>query len=141
MSMYPQGHTNPGIEAVIYCLEKWFLAMEEGVVGEWMPDPTYKRISGKDGWTEDELDYLMRCLDWEFDQEVNRAPGTSTGSKLPPGFVRLGVAQRLALAQELDFLLDKWSGSIAEEMHTVGEANWDSYLPKRDYESPPPRAN
>jgi hypothetical protein len=98
---YPPGHPNPGVAAVTAVLEEWCLALEDGSHVYRMPAPDYQRPGGKDLWTEDELDLLMRALDAEIDQEVTRAPGTSVGAKAGPAFHRLAVPQRLALAQQL----------------------------------------
>ncbi len=105
--MYPSGHANEAVHAVTMVLEDWFLAMEEGTVAYRLPDLTYQRSRGRPTWTEEELERLMRDIDEEIDREVPRAPGVSTGSKLGPGFSRLAVPQRLALAQQLDAVLQK----------------------------------
>lgn len=105
--MYPSGHTNPGVHALTMLLEDWFQAMDDGRALLRQPDPGYQRSRGRPQWTEEELDRLVRDIDAEIDQEVNRAPGTSTGSKLGAGFTRLPLPQRLALAQQLDALLQE----------------------------------
>lgn len=101
MPLYPSGHTNPGVAAVMFLLDDWALAMDAGTAHLRRPDPDYVRPEGKEPWTEDELDRMMRAIDAEIDQEVNRAPGTSVGAKAGPEFHRLAVPQRLALAQQL----------------------------------------
>lgn len=112
--MYPSGHENPGVAAVIYLLDDWLLAIEQGTVHLRQPDPNYVRPAGKPLWTEDELDTLICDIDYEVDQEVNRAPGTSVGARAGPGFKRLETPQRLALVQQLDALLKEHQGPLEE---------------------------
>jgi len=104
---YPTGHDNAGVAAVIFLLDDWLQAMENGTAHHRLPDPNYVRSNGKPTWTEDELDTLIRDLDAEIDQEVTRLPGTSVGAKAGPGFSRLALPQRLALAQQLDNLVQR----------------------------------
>ena len=106
--MYPPGHANPGVAAVISLLDDWLFAIEDGTVYLRQPDHNYVRCSGKPLWTEEELDKLIRDIDAEIDIEVTRAPGTAVGAKAGPGFHRLAVPQRLALVQALDMTLDKY---------------------------------
>src|SRR5579885_1490737 len=68
--MYPSGHANEGVHAIMMLLEDWFLAMEDGTAVFRQPDPNYQRSGGRPTWTEEELDRLMRDLDAEIDQEV-----------------------------------------------------------------------
>jgi hypothetical protein len=58
-------------------------------------------------WTEEELDKLVQDIDAEIDIEVTRTPGTSVGADAGPGFYRLQLPQRLALAQQLELLMEK----------------------------------
>ena len=106
--MYPSGHTNDGVDAVMALLQDWFEAMEDGTTVLRFPDHSYRRPRDRSTWSEEELDALVKNLDAEIDQEVTRAPGTSTGSKAGPGFQRLGVPQRLAMAQQLEALIVKY---------------------------------
>lgn len=112
MPMYPSGHENPGVAAVIFLLDDWLQAMENRTAHLRMPDSHYVRPDGKPAWTEEELDTLIRDIDAEIDQEVQRAPGTSVGAKAGPGFVRLAVPQRLALAQHVELILEEHKGSV-----------------------------
>lgn len=107
MGMYPSGHENPGVAAVIFLLDDWLNAMKQGTAHLRFPDPNYVRPRGLPKWTEEELDTLIRDIDYEVDQEVNRAPGTSVGARAGPGFYRLAVPQRLALAQQLEAVLEQ----------------------------------
>ena len=107
MPMYPSGHENPGVAAVIFLLDDWLQAMENGTVHLRMPDPNFVRSGGQPMWTEDELDTLIRDIDAEIDQEVTRAPGTSVGAKAGPSFHRLPLPQRLALAQQLEAMIEQ----------------------------------
>ena len=102
---YPSGHSNKAVSDIIFILDDWAHALEDGTVGNRRSDVNYTRASGKPDWTEEELDVFVRNLDWEFDQEVLRAPGLGVKAVRGPGFVRLAHEQRLALAQELDAYL------------------------------------
>lgn len=100
---YPSGHENPGVAAVIFYLEEWLVAMENGVAHLRQPDPAYPRQ-----YTEEELDTLVRDIDAEIDQEVVRAPGNAVGAKAGPKYVRLALPQRLAMAQGLHALCSQY---------------------------------
>lgn len=113
MGMYASGHENPGVAAAIYLLDDWLNAIEDGTVHFRMPDLNYVRPGGKPWWTEEELDTLIRDIDVEVDQEVARAPGTSVGAKAGPGYRRLALPQRLALAQQLESLLERHKDSFS----------------------------
>lgn len=102
--MYPSGHANDGVHAVMALLQDWFEALEQHTAHYRSPDPEYVRSEGKHPFTEAELEHLVKEIDREIDSEVNRAPGTSTHSKAGSGFQRLALPQRLALAQQLDAL-------------------------------------
>ena len=107
MATYPPGHENPGVAAIILLLDGWLQAMDSGTAHLRLPDPSYVRPDGKPMWTVDQLDTLIRDLDAEIDQEVTRLPGTSVGAQAGPGFSRLALPQRLALAQHLDAALEQ----------------------------------
>ena len=113
MGAYSSGHVNPGVAAVVFLLDDWLQAMENGTVQVRYPDPNYVRSNGLPGWTEDALDTLIRDLDAEIDQEVPRAPGTSVGAVAGAGFHRLALPQRLALAQQLETIMDEHEDSLA----------------------------
>lgn len=108
MGAYPSGHKDPRVAALIFILEKWLVGLEDGTVANWFPDMDYIRPDNKPLWTEEQLGTLVTDLDHEHDIEVERTPGTSTGSNAGPGFLRLTVPQRLALAQELETEIEKW---------------------------------
>jgi len=113
---YPSGHNNPGVEAVMFCLERWLLALEDGSHVHRLPDFSYQRSRGRAQWTEEELDRLVRDIDAEIDQEVPRLPGTQAKvrAKAGSGFHRLAVPQRLALAQELDRLIAEHADDLKD---------------------------
>ena len=113
MARYPSGHQNPGVAAVIFLLDDWLNAMEAGTANLRLPDVNYVRGNGQAPWSEEELDRLMRDIDAEVDQEVARLPGTSVGAQAGPGFSRLAVPQRLALAQQLEAVLEKHNLDLA----------------------------
>ena len=108
--MYPSGHAHEGVHALLTILEDWFSAIEDGSVRYRLPDPSYQRSGGRPTWTEAELNTLIRDIDAEISSEVGRAPGTSTGSNAGPGFSRLELPQRLALAQVLDQAVSQYDG-------------------------------
>ena len=93
-------------------LDEWLNAIETGTAHLRLPDPNYVRPNGKPAWTEEELDTLIRNIDAEIDQEVTRAPGTAVGAKAGPGFYRLALPQRLALAQHLETMLGQNQDSL-----------------------------
>lgn len=105
-SAYPSGHPDPVVRAIIRLLDGWLNAIETGIAAYRMPSFGFVRSGCKPVWTEEQLDTLIRDIDAEVDQEVGRAPGTSVGAKAGPGFSRLAVPQRLALAQQLDAIID-----------------------------------
>lgn len=122
---YPSGHENAGVAAVILLLEEWVYALDNGTVNFWMPDPAYVRPHGQELWTEDQLDTLIRNIDAEIDQEVTRQPGTSVGAKAGPGFHRLALVQRLALAQALELTIGVHREALAPYFPQVSDAPTD----------------
>lgn len=114
MPMYPSGHTNAGVAAVIALLDDWLNALEEGTAPFRWPDTGYQSPDGRPPWTEAELAELIQDLDSEVDREVDRAPGTSAGATAGPAFVRLALPQRLALAQQLEQLLERHRVELQE---------------------------
>ncbi len=85
-------------------LASWIYAIGDGRVRYWQPDPNYTRHDGSPGWSVEELDHLVCAID----DELRRASDTD-GIHYPErahrhGFRALAVAQRLALAQQLDGL-------------------------------------
>ena len=126
MPTYPSGHENPGVAAIIFLLDDWLQAMENGTAHLRLPDPTYVRPNGKPAWTQDDLDTLIRDLDAEIDQEVTRLPGTSVGAQAGPGFSRLALPQRLALAQHLETVLERNAGSLQALYPTAPRAAVDA---------------
>jgi len=83
MPMYPSGHSNPGVAAIIFLLDDWLNAMESGTAELRLPDPEYRRAGGRPLWTEEELDTIIRDIDAEIDQLSVRA--------LPYGVVQPGA--------------------------------------------------
>lgn len=107
MGIYPSGHENPAVAAVIFLLDDWLNAMEAGTAHLRLPDPEYRRPNRRPFWTEEQMEVIVRDIDAEIDQEVSRAPGTSVGARAGPGFSRLALPQRLALVEQLETLLDR----------------------------------
>ncbi len=105
--MYPSGHDNDGVHAVMACLQDWFQAMEENRSHLYQPDPDFYKT-----WDEEQLNTLVMEIDKDIDQEVTRSPGTSTKSTAGPGFSRLAVPQRLALAQQLHSIVKQFDGTF-----------------------------
>lgn len=105
--MYPTGHFNPGVAAVIALLDDWLSAIESGRAHLRQPDLSYARPNGKPLWTPEQLENLISNLDNEFGREVTGPPGTRVGAKAGPGFLRLEFPQRLCLAQQLEELMKR----------------------------------
>ena len=96
-------HLSEQDKAVHAVLRDWFLALEDGTAQYRMPDPSYVRPPGTDEWTDARLDALLREIDeYTFRQaswvKTNRGMEFDTG----PGYLRLGAAQRVAMAQDLE---------------------------------------
>ena len=111
---YPSGHDNPGVEALIFILEDWTVALEQGGAIHRLPDPAYVRPSGKAPWTEEELDTIVRNIDAEIGREVTTTPGTSVGAQAGPELHRLAYPQRRALAQQLEQTIEAHRESLRE---------------------------
>ena len=105
-SMYPSGHTNSGVADMMFLLDDWLDALEDGSINLRLPDPFYIRPNGKENWTEDDLDRIVKAIDAEIDMEVPRAPGTSVGAKAGTDFYRMTYEQRLAFAQALETFIE-----------------------------------
>ena len=136
MAAYPSGHNNAAVAELILILDDWAHAMDDNSILDRKPDVGYTRATGKEDWTEDELDIFVRNLDAEFDQEVTRLPGTAVGAVRGPGFVRLPYEQRLALAQVLDQCFASYQG-VDFPSSTDFEYIIDSgYFKSGDYVSP-----
>lgn len=104
---YPSGHLDPRVNAVILLLEDWIVSLENKTAEQHLPDPAYKRTDNKPTWSDDELNNLILALDREFDKELSwaRLPSGSIHADAGPGFHRLQPLQRLALAQDLDRIM------------------------------------
>ena len=92
--------------AVFTVLRDWLHAMEAGTAEYRLPDPDYVRPNGKPPFTEAQLTDLVEvALDEYFEQTANANYALNTRGiwhDAGPEFRRLGAAQRLALAQELE---------------------------------------
>lgn len=108
-SPYEPGHVDPKVCAFIDVLQDFFLALEQGTAHLRLPDPAYERRRRKPQWTEAELASLVKAIDDTTDRELSWA---SRNPKMRcdagPGFSRLTISQRLALAQNLDQVLAKY---------------------------------
>lgn len=112
MPMYPSGHENPGVAAIILLLDDWHLAQEDGTVINRMPDPSYVRPNGQELWSEEKLDALMNSIDKRIAEEVTRLPGTSEGATATTDFISLPFVQKLALAQQLEALSVQYDAEL-----------------------------
>lgn len=95
----------PIVQEARRLLENWFQAMESGAVYQRMPDPLYPvRIDMQ------VVDQIVEHIDREFGKEVRAWAGLEAagGYNDGPGFSRLKPAQRLALAQQLHALKQKY---------------------------------
>ena len=103
---YASGHVDPVTHVVIMLLSSWFRAIEDGSVVHRMPDWDYERPGGKTLWTEEQLDALFTAIDEDVTKEVRTAPGMKMQATDGPGFCRMDLPQRLALAQQLEQVLE-----------------------------------
>lgn len=111
-SPYQPGHANPKVHAVIDVLDSWFLALQDGTAPLRLPDPGYQRSRGREPWTEAELEALVGAIDAKVDRELSwSSRNKDMLCDAGPGFWRLAVAQRLALAQQLDAVIQEYEAS------------------------------
>ena len=97
------GHLSDQDKAIHAVLQDWFLALEDGTAEFRMPDPSYQRPEGTEPWTDARLAALLTEIDeYTFRQaawvKTNRGLEFDAG----PGYMRLGQAQRVAMAQDLE---------------------------------------
>jgi hypothetical protein len=95
----------PIVQEARRLLEDWFRSMESGEVFRRMPDPLYPvRIDMQ------VVDHMIDHIDREFDKELRAWAGLEAagGYTEGPGFSRLKPAQRLALAQQLHALKQRY---------------------------------
>lgn len=105
-SPYEPGHSDPKVCAYIDVLEDFFRALEQGTAHLRLPDPSYVRRTGKPSWTPEELEGLVSALDTSTSRELSWASkNKDMQCNAGPGFSRLELPQRLALAQRLDLVL------------------------------------
>ena len=100
----------PIVQEARELLERWFQAMESGQAYEWMPDPLCRvRIDMQI------VDQMIEHIDREFRKEINAwaALEAAGGYTDGPGFSRLKPTQRLALAQQLHALKEKYKKNDA----------------------------
>ena len=86
-------------------LRDWFEAMQDGTAHYRMPDPSYKRPPGTEEWTNGRLAIMLDNLDEYVIAKPQRDYARTNygiGADASPGFMRLGHAQRVALAQDLE---------------------------------------
>ena len=89
----------PQIEALFALLEKWFVAIEDGTVTTWLPDPTYKVPYGWPKLTERRVNEYIEELDREMDMDALGYQGQKYKADASCEFNRLAYPQRLALTQ------------------------------------------
>ena len=89
-------------------LQRWFLAIEDGTVASWRPDPRYPVAISQEA-----CDRIVEHIDKEIDREwgawghLEAAGGYTRGAD----FNRLAPMQRLALAQQLHALKVKYASA------------------------------
>ena len=93
----------PCQRAVIELLDDWFEALEDGSAGQRLPRPDYPK-----SWTDAQLDQLVAMV---IDDYVERQRSWATQKhgiayRAHCGFDRLAPPQRLALAQDLQDVMD-----------------------------------
>lgn len=117
--------------AVHAVLRDWFVALQDGSAEYRLPDPTYQRPEGKEPWTDERLDSLVRGLDtyvWEqrFWATGNHHKGDVESGQCwydaGPGYERLTPAQRVAFAQDLERAVEAHREGVATPEYTTPEA-------------------
>ena len=107
MAIRPTGHKNKGVEKIIYLLHDWLMALEENIAETRLPDPLYVRPNNKPNWTEEDLNRIINAIDEEVDKEAHGSVGRSIGATIGPDFKRLPVAQKLALVQQIETIIEE----------------------------------
>ena len=103
---YPHGHTKDDVRAVVWVLEDWFWAMEEGTAEDRQPDPYYIDPAGK-VWIDSLVEDLIKRVDDYFTLQVKSWANPAAynvnkvGADAGPDFGRLGMNQKYALMQDL----------------------------------------
>lgn len=109
LSPYDYGHSDEKVTTVIDLLDDWLLAIESGEARYRLPDPNHKRRNGKPPWTDAELETAIAAIDAKVDRELSWAKTNKLMMcTAGPGFIRLPVEQRRAMAQQMDLLLAKF---------------------------------
>ena len=101
------------------CLEEWFLLLEKGLTYAIIP-----RANHRKAWSDAELEDLVVGIDTYVEQQrhwCNESGAKLRDSKERPydqhcGFTRLGSPQRLALAQDLDMICQRFEKSTGWEV-------------------------
>ena len=115
LSPYPPGHADQKVEDITELLDSWFHALEQGTAHLRLPDPAYVRRKGKPSWTPEELATLVNAIDAKTDKELSWASKNKLMQcNAGPGFARLELPQRLALAQSLDSVLAQYDARPPE---------------------------
>lgn len=96
-------HLSEQDQAIHAVLQDWFEAMQHGTAKNRKPDPTYKRPEGAEPWTNGRLAKLLTEIDeYTFRQAAWVKQVRHETYDAGPGYMRLGHAQRVALAQDLE---------------------------------------
>ena len=96
-------HLSEQDKAIHAVLQDWFDALQDGSAHKRMPDPGYQRPEGAEPWTNGRLATLLTEIDeytWKQAGWVQSVRHETYDAG--PGYMRLGHAQRVALAQDLE---------------------------------------
>ena len=96
-------------------LRDWFNAMNDGSAEFRLPDPEYVRPRGEKEWEEADLERLCSVIDTYIWEQKEWARGAHKKEfDETAGYYRLGSAQRVAFAQDLERALVRTSIGMVE---------------------------
>ena len=91
---------------------------------------------GKPVWEESRVNKLIEALDIYYDKQVAGWAGAATGgvqAKAGPDFWRLSPQARLAMAQELQDVMDRYEGTPHADLVAHSSSEWfDRWLREMD---------
>lgn len=115
----------PQILEITDCLQWAFEALQDGHPERLMPDPFYVRGGDLPPLTDEEVDRLIADLDVEYDKEMNGSAAhhlKRSGATAHTDLHRLGTVARRALAERLDYVLQKHRSIDQTEAKAEGVA-------------------
>ena len=97
------GHLSEADKAIHVVLYDWFCALNDGTAAHRMPDFGYVRPEGAEEWTDARLENLIKVIDdYVWAQAAWCKTTRFIDADAGPGYARLGPAQRVAFAQDLE---------------------------------------